>query len=439
MKNLKLLTACLLASTFFCKAQSPQNFDQLKPVANPAYILLGVSPTNIERPTTPKEFIAGIQNATVNGKLAPNFAMELTPYELLTKNRKKDYTFKAIDYILNKDWATNFARSIAVSFATSATDTVALGSFKKGTSAAVGVKMLFIHGKPKKQTVEALVKLTNAFEAKNSLGMVVTLLDAYSQNANISLETAQKNIDDALNAFTSFINDSPELSEKDKSIKIAAAKAKFKFLREDINDIAKKDSISVSKMKELVEAERKEYIAIQGENLKMVNSKFAFSREGFMLEGNIGVLTHFQNNSRDSAMYAKIGVWLTPSYKWNLATSDNSGSASVDAIGLVRYTGNDIKVDSSSYIDIGAKLQFNYNKISFSGEYIYRLLTQKPTSIHYDFTDRITGNLEYVVNNLITLKASVGRTFDGNSAVYDQPNNKIFAIGGINFSVLNGQ
>ena len=90
---------------------------------------------------------------------------------------------------------------------------------------------------------------------------------------------------------------------------------------------------------------------------------------------------------------------------------------------------------------MGAKIQFTYNRITFSGEYIGRVIPNgsHPESIKTNYTYRATGNLEYVLNNLITLKASVGRTFDGNSAVYDKPNDKLFAVGGLNFSILNGQ
>lgn len=438
IKQKVIILCALILGIKHIIAQSPQNFEQLKPVANPAYMLLGVSPTNIERPTTPKEFVAGLQSATVNGKLAPNFAMEITPYELLSKNRKKDYTFKAYDYLLNKDWGTNLARSIGLSFATSESDTIALGRLKKGTSAAFGLKMLLVNGKPKKETVKALTNLAGAFEAEAPLFTLISLLKGIS-TSNITVERADKNLNTALNTATASIQSSASLTEKEKAIKIAVTEGKFELLKDQIQEVAKNDTVNVATMIKLIEDERAEYLANQNTNLRLVNSKFAFAREGFMLEANVGVLSHFEYNSWDSLRYAKMAIWLTPSYKWNISKKDPSSTRSIDIIGLVRYTGNDIKVDSSSYIDLGAKLQFTFNKISFSGEYIYRQLTQKPKSIHYDYTDRLSLNLEYVINNLITLKVSTGRTFDGNSMVYDKPNDKIFAVGGINFSVLNGQ
>ena len=68
---------------FFCGVKSfcqDPKFETLKLTSAPAYTVLGVDPQNIQRPTTPTDFIAGAQSAIVNGKLQPNFAIEGTPY-----------------------------------------------------------------------------------------------------------------------------------------------------------------------------------------------------------------------------------------------------------------------------------------------------------------------------------------------------------------------
>src|SRR5689334_3661819 len=78
MKNIFLLVAGLFVLKVY--AQEQPKFESLKLTSAPAYTILGVDPQNIQRPSTPADFIAGAQSAVVNGKLQPNFAIEATPY-----------------------------------------------------------------------------------------------------------------------------------------------------------------------------------------------------------------------------------------------------------------------------------------------------------------------------------------------------------------------
>jgi hypothetical protein len=419
-----------------------QDFEQLRPNASPAYMLLGVSPTEVERPTTPKEFIAGVQAASVNGKLAPNLAMEFTPYELLSASRNDPNTVKAKRYLLDDGYGLNLARSLSISFATSESDTVVMGSLGRGTSASLGMKLLLCHGRLNRTTTAALLQLTSGFSVLSLVTNINSLVgNNYSDGDDVLLADLQAAIDAQLAAEQRIVQADQRLTDSEKAKGMGLLHAKADEMRAAIQTAANgQASINAGAVKgvlaSLSTSSRKAPVAA----LNVLNNKFAFAREGFMLEANAAFLGHFVQNSWDSLQAAKYAVWLTPSYRLNLNKNQFDDVLLLDFIGLARYTGNNINVDTASYVDMGGKLQFTFNKLTMSAEYVGRILPEfKNASGDLYYTDRITGSLEYVLNNLITLRASFGRTFNGHSSVYDKPSDALFGMGGLALSFLNNQ
>lgn len=419
-----------------------QDFEQLRPNASPAYMLLGVSPTEIERPTTPKEFIAGIQAASVNGRLAPNLAIEFTPYELLSASRDDPYTVKARKYLLDDGYGLNLARSLSISFATSESDTVVMGSLGSGTSAALGMKLLLCHGKLNKSTTAALWHLTSGFSVLSLVSNLNSLVsNNYADGDNVPLIDLQTAIDAQLAAEHRIVQADQRLSTSEKAKGMALLDEKAAEVNAALLAAANgQATLTGAVVKGLLASLNTTSRNVPVSALTVLNSKFAFAREGFVLEANAAFLGHFVQNSWDSLQAAKYAVWLTPSYRLNLNRNQFDDVLLLDFMGLARYTGNNMKVDTASYLDMGAKLQFTFNRLTMSAEYVGRILPEiKNASGDVYYTDRITGSLEYVLNNLITLRASFGRTFDGNSAVYDDPSDALFGMGGLALSFLNKQ
>jgi hypothetical protein len=421
-----------------------QILQQLKPTANPAYMILGVAPTDIERPSTPKEFVSSFQNGIVNGKMAPNFALEITPYDLLPAYKnKRSYEDKAIDHVLGKQTlGRNLWNNLSLSMATSASDTMAIGQLKKGNGLGFGVKTILINGRPKAETYKALLGLNTKFAEEliyddlinkietSSKKLTRIELDLFVNELKATSDTSQKKI----------------LSIVQSSVKLDSARVQRKRyiiqkIMDDLDDKIKStqnDSTRKAIVLAYLNERKKEVIKTQHGLLATANKKLAFAREGFIVDLSMAYMAHFEGNEWDAWHYAKFSGWTTLSYRWNLDTTFEKVSL-LDAMVLVRYTGNDPKVDSTNYLDAGIKLQYTYNKITISSEAIYRKLNKIPSGVKTDFTYRATINLEYVLNERITLKTSIGRNFDGNSSAYDQPNGKIFAVGGLNFSILTGQ
>ncbi len=434
-----LLTSTLLL--LLGSLSHAQDFEQLRPNASPAYMILGVSPTEMERPTTPKEFIAGIQAASVNGRLAPNFTMEFTPYELLSSERKDPYKEKAKKYLMDDGYGMNLVRSLAISVATSESDTVVLGRLGSGTSASLGVKVLLCHGRMNKSTKEALQQLTRSFKQYTVIRNTVSMLRNMGPDETVTMPELDKLLEDRLTFHRDSVSGNNGLTrqERDEALTelealVAHAKDLLENALRDRGGMPRDEAIGI-----LNRLASQPGDAVDS-NLAIANKRFAFVREGDVLEANAAFMGHFVQNSWDSIQAAKYAIWLTPSYRLNLAKKKFDDVMLLDFIGLVRYTGNNMMVDTASYLDMGAKLQFTFNKLTMSAEYVGRILPEyKNASGDIYYTDRITGSLEYVVNNLITLRASFGRTFDGNSAVYDSPSDALYGMGGLALSFLNNQ
>lgn len=135
------------------QAQINPNVKALEITSNPGYVLLGVQPTNITRPSTPRDFVAGLQSAMVNGRLQPNFAMEANPFNWFGKQPKeKDYRFIANDYLSTKTGPA-IRKNFAVSLATAETDTVIFGNLKKGMGLGYGLRFTIFPGTVNRATL----------------------------------------------------------------------------------------------------------------------------------------------------------------------------------------------------------------------------------------------------------------------------------------------
>jgi hypothetical protein len=397
---------------FFCGlktfCQDPK-FETLKLTSAPAYTVLGVDPQNIQRPTTPTDFIAGAQSAIVNGKLQPNFAIEATPY--YWKHPKTDTEKRVSLYQFIKDGHNvfdNIARTFTFSFATSESDTLTFGDLEPGTGFGIGFRCNLFNGKVSRKTlISSLMQnklIDNLYQSL--MGQLQVGNDVIVKNSIDTWKKTKKNEDPNHDALVDYVAD---FARKD------LGKATLK--ENDIDFLQKKiDAIEDEESKFLV---------------SLNQAVFPLTREGFMLEFAIGNAVIVQNNEAKNITNAKTAIWLTPSYRINTRKDPNVIDF-LDFMAVFRMTFNNSKVDVADYFDIGAKVQYTHNKFSFSGEYIARMLTEKPNTVASKWTNRLDVSFDYKINDLITFKATFGRNFDGNSVHYaDTP--KIFAVGGVNF------
>ena len=95
MKPLILTLLALCAAAAPCAAQTAEapaaptiTLADLRTPTSPAFTLLGIAPTDIERPTTPRAFAVSLLSALRDGDgslLPRDFALEVAPYWLVQR------------------------------------------------------------------------------------------------------------------------------------------------------------------------------------------------------------------------------------------------------------------------------------------------------------------------------------------------------------------
>jgi hypothetical protein len=140
MKNFIAVAFLALAPAMGAQAQAQQvSIDELRSPTSPAFTILGVAPTNVVRPNTPRELAVEWLSAqgSDDGNLPSDLALEFAPYWLANH---PDLTFS--EYYNNRNIAKTILRSFSVSVATTdiPDETV------EGTTLGVGVRFLLFAG-----------------------------------------------------------------------------------------------------------------------------------------------------------------------------------------------------------------------------------------------------------------------------------------------------
>jgi hypothetical protein len=408
-------------SLFFFAAralgQDPQ-LKQLELTTSPAYVLLGVQPTNIQRPSTPRDFAATLQTAQVNGIIQPNFAVETNPFNWNKKPLKNKYSFRANDYFSDAIFPA-IKKNFALSIATSATDTAKFGDLSKGTGIGYGMRVTLFPGTVNKRT-------RDDFKAWARVEVIEIFASVLKKRIN--KEDHVSSYEDVIRTFDETVadllkdEDFPDYMKPWLLDELTIYKGRLAAIsdKSELNDLLTAEIDTLSKQKE---------IALDRIN----NRKAPFARDGFILEFAAAGLTVMQGNAWDSSVYAKTGVWLTPSYRIDLSTDkDLELVQSFDILGVLRYIWNARKVDQGNYLDFGAKVQFNRNDWSLGFEGVFRHASEVPEKVNSKWTYSWVGNFSYTIEENITLRLSFGSQFDGNTRRYTSPG-EILAIGGVNF------
>ncbi len=414
---------------FAATAQDPTPaFESLKLNSSPAFVMLGVEPENLQRPSSPKQFIAGIQNAIVNDKLKPNVAIEATPY--YWKNPVKDpQRFDHQKYLVGKKdvWRT-IAETFSLSLGTSESDTVVFGKLDAGTAAGTGIRFTIVDGKPARPNLVKLASWNKLLYRRAILQSIAdkmaTADDGVSKEAIIreSISEAEKNTGQK---GLYHIATAADINEATLAIRM---------------DLINKMTLADTEFKKEVESLLEQANAQEKAILSELNKeKVPFAKNGFILEFAAGSAFVFQNNKWSGFEHAKTGIWLTPSYRWQV-NKDGQTISLLDLIGVVRLSFNNQKdsVDVANYFDAGIKLQYTHNRLSIAAEGVYRHASELPDGARKKYTYRLVSSLDYKITETITFKFSFGTNFDGNTATYSDPK-KMFAVGGLNFGIFNGK
>ena len=107
-QNIITVIALLLLSNLCIGQTNEISLDDLKAPVSPGFNLLDISPTTVERPTTPKKLALNLLNFTGSGTSLPkNFALEFSPFWIIDNNRQSVYKFMGLTNNKQLSKATN--------------------------------------------------------------------------------------------------------------------------------------------------------------------------------------------------------------------------------------------------------------------------------------------------------------------------------------------
>ena len=156
--------------------------DDLKTPQSPAFVLLGVAPTVVERPTTPRSISLSLLSASQSGDMLPrDYALDIAPYWLA---RRPDLTF---DGYYHPDLAQTLVQNLSVSAATARS----AGVGDSTTAIGIGVRTLLVQGRPSRR----LTQLADSLRA-----VQVRILHADTELEEDSLAAEAKTIARAIQA-----------------------------------------------------------------------------------------------------------------------------------------------------------------------------------------------------------------------------------------------
>ncbi len=155
---------------------------------------------------------------------------------------------------------------------------------------------------------------------------------------------------------------------------------------------------------------RDEYDSKNKEENEEVITNFlnAFNHKVFTLDLASGAGFIFPDNKTDTGRLGKYGVWSTAKYS-AILSDDAKDYFNIYGYSRLLFDNSILDIDNvtylkNKYVDIGGKLEFQFNKVSISAEYLNRNGDSK------DY--RLVGTIQYKVQENLYLTGGYGKNFD---------------------------
>ena len=352
------------------------SLDILQAPVSPAFNLMGISPTSIDRPTDLNAFRVSVQNSSKNfTQLPSSYAVELAPAAL----------FNPRSQTMDKFGSTKFRdvwyQTLSVSFGFAKTDNDDAETDSASTAkVGIGIKLSLIRPSFSTETEDALHEI-------------------YINQDNLN----------RLKGELLFSNDT------------------LKALREEMESIAKSDlpdSVRIPKLltlnqklseqnnKVLTQKSSIEKLESTRETISKLVSDFKIVRRGGFLDAAAGTVLEFPTQKFNYSKVTKIGVWLTGGYE----------GKPIAVLGILRYLYNPDKIfaddtekiDSKniSSFDYGIRLDYKSRNSKFivGTEFLYRSVLNKNT---IPSSNRLVLNASHQVGKNQAVTFTFGKNFDG--------------------------
>lgn len=327
--------------------------DAARTPSAPAFVLLDIEPTAIERPTTPRALAFSLISATQQGSTLPrNYALAIAPYWL---SSHPSLTF---DRYYKAGIGQSILQSLSISLATSRPEDSS-ASAGDATRLGFGLRTLVVPGRASPRLRMERERLTTA------QGDYILAVDSLDQ------------LREALSSLPSGGDCDTRCARDRKAITTAIEGA--------VADSGRTGS-----------ALRPIALGIQ---------QLDHERVGWAVEFAAAVTGRFPDDSWDDAEVERIGVWLTPSYR----PADDQ----LDFMAVGRYLRSLRAEVEASYFDVGGRVRWEQGPLAASGEFIYR--SRNPDDGSTTTSVRAVGQVDYRVTRDIHVTGTFGKNYDSDA------------------------
>ena len=345
-----MLVVFMIYNVSMAQDQPTVTLADLQVPDSPAFVLLDVASSSIEKPTTTKELSTSLINALNSGNGIPkNYAVEFTPFWFFKYSDMNIYKYWGIDKkTLQQDYISS-AKMLSISFAI-VNNTTSTASSSTTQNAALGIK-------------------SNFFKVRdeNDIHSLITVDDKVMSLIDTAVNKAENSI-----------------SPNDASYPEKVSEA----VQTELNNLATTN----------------EYIAANKELNEILNRNPLFS-----VDVAAAIDYAISNNNITDCKFGKSGAWLDAAYSYSLdGTNSESKTNYINVILTGRYLYDNTLITSlNNVFDSGGKLEFQFEKVILSYEYLYR----------YNFTDksqcsfRSDGSIKYEISDSVYLTTVLGKNF----------------------------
>jgi hypothetical protein len=343
-----LLCLVLAAFHFVANAQEDEKLPALNSIRtpnSPAFSILGVQPTSVERPNTPSDVSVALDNATEGfTKFPENYAIEFAPYWI--SKAPASLTWRND---IKRDVVTSITRTLSASLATTSKKI----NDKNLRGLSYGFRAMILSGEISKKSVEEIESLEGRMK-----NFSAAFSDAFAAQERAEIQSFWASLDPALPA-----------DEKQRLF---------------------------SEFNSGLQKRRAQHLAEQQDKFEKIAGKlkdnYAPQREGLILE--VAYASAYRNDTLVTDKLKKSGWawWLTPSY-----VKDE-----YSVVGVYRQQKDSLGNKSSEY---GMRFIYSKDRYALSLEY---LKGEYKSEIALPDRERLSVLFEYLLSEKLWITLSFG-------------------------------